>query len=165
MLGKCSGLMPDRSGKIATRDDSSSRLARFTLNFKTHALDLKYCDDTSGEFPRFDERFNGKPYQHLYTCGSTEDLFDRIMHYDLVNNIKKEHHFGNDVPSEPVFVSRSEKEGDGYLLTVVYRTNENRSDVVILDAQNVSQQPIAILKIPHRIPFGFHGNFIGKQAN
>ena len=87
------------------------------------------------------------------------------MHYDLVSNIKQEHHFGIDIPSEPVFVPRSEKEGDGYLLTVVYRTDENRSDVVILDAQNVSQQPIATIKIPHRIPFGFHGNFVGRQAN
>lgn len=119
-------------------------------------------DDTGVEFPRFDERFNGRQYQHLYTsgCGSLSESQDRIMHYDLVNQSKQEHVFGNDVPSEPVFVPRSEKEGDGYLLVVVYRTNEDRSDVVILDAQNIAEKPIAIIKIPHRIPYGFHGNFI-----
>lgn len=162
MLGKCSGLMPDRHGKVGTKKDSDTRLARWKINLKSQSIDLKYLDDTGVEFPRFDERFNGRQYQHLYTsgCGSLSESQDRIMHYDLVNQSKQEHVFGNDVPSEPVFVPRSEKEGDGYLLVVVYRTNEDRSDVVILDAQNIAEKPIAIIKIPHRIPYGFHGNFI-----
>jgi carotenoid cleavage dioxygenase-like enzyme len=166
MVGKLSGLMPDRYGKIATREDSDARLGRWTINLKNNSIHLAYLDDISTEFPRFDERFNGYPYQHLYAGGraNSRDLFDRIMHYDLINHKKQAHHFGNDVPSEPIFASRSEKEGDGYLLTVVYRTTEDRSDVVILDAQSVADDPIAVIKIPHRIPFGFHGNFINLLA-
>ena len=87
------------------------------------------------------------------------------MHYNLENDTKQTHRFENDVPWEPVFVPRSEKEGDGYLLTVVYRTNEDRSDVVILDAENIEAEPIAIIKIPHRIPFGFHGNFVKSHQD
>lgn len=161
MVGKRVGLMPDRFGKIG---DAHPRLGRWTINLKTKSIVLNYLDETVGEFPRFDERSNGKPYQHLYVCGqvkpSDDAMFDRIMHYDLKNNIKTEHHFGNNVPWEPVFVAKSEKEGDGYLLTVVYRTAENRSDLVILDANNIAAEPIAIIKIPHRIPYGFHGNFM-----
>lgn len=161
MVGKCSGLMPDRFGKI---ENACSRLARWTINLKNKSIDLKYLDERTGEFPRFDERFNGQPYQHLYVAGrpSSDNIFDRIMHYDLINNTKQEHLFGIDVPSEPVFVPRSEKEGDGYLLTVVYRTKEDRSNIVILNAENIADAPIATIKIPHRIPFGFHGNFIRK---
>lgn len=90
-------------------------------------------------------------------------MFDRIVCYDTITGRKKEHHFGEDVPSEPVFVPRSEKEGDGYLLTVVYRSQENRSDVVVLDASNTNDKPLAVIHIPHRIPFGFHGNFIFNE--
>lgn len=162
IVGKCTGLMPDRHGKIATREDSAACLGRWIINLKNHSIKLTYLDETLVEFPRFDERFNGYVYQHLYTGGraSPAGLFDRIMHYNVQNGVKKEHHFGEDVPSEPVFVPRSEEEGDGYLLTVVYRAKENRSDVVILDAGNIEDKPLATIKIPHRIPFGFHGSFV-----
>jgi carotenoid cleavage dioxygenase len=162
MRGHTCGLMSDRHGKVATRKDSRSHLVRWTLNLKTNSVSCKTIDTQTGEFPRFDERFTGYPYQHLYIGASAHvgDLFDRIVHYDLVNEIKTEHCFENSVPSEPVFVPRSSQEGDGYLLTVVYREAEDRSDVVILDALHINSDPIAIIKIPHRIPFGFHGNFI-----
>lgn len=167
MVGKCSALMPDRHGKIATRNDSISRLARWKINLETRAISLTYLDELAAEFPRFDERFNGRPYQHLYTGGRADqnDQFDRIMHYDLVNQRKNEHCFNNDVPSEPVFVPRSEKEGDGYVLTIVYRADEDRSDIVILDAMHIEESPVAIIKIPHRIPYGFHGNFINYDES
>ena len=63
--------------------------------------------------------------------------------------------------SEPVFVERSADaaEGDGWILAVVYRGNENRSDLVILDAQDIIKGPIAVATLPRRVPFGFHGNW------
>ena len=162
MLGKCTGLMPDRHGKVATRGDSAARLARWTINRKSLHIKLEYLDELNTEFPRFDERFNGINYRYLYAGAriAAAELFDRIICYDLSTGDKQEHHFGTDIPGEPVFVPRSAKEGDGYLLTVVYRSAEDRSDVVILDAQAIADAPLATIKIPHRIPFGFHGNFV-----
>jgi carotenoid cleavage dioxygenase len=63
--------------------------------------------------------------------------------------------------SEPIFVPRSPgaREGEGFLLTVVYRHDENRSDLLILDAENVEDKPLATVKLPHRVPYGFHGNW------
>ena len=64
--------------------------------------------------------------------------------------------------SEPIFVPRSPQspEGEGFLLAVVYRHEENRSDLLILDAENVEDKPLATLKLPHRVPYGFHGNWV-----
>jgi carotenoid cleavage dioxygenase len=42
---------------------------------------------------------------------------------------------------------------------VVFRGQENRSDLLILDAQNVSGDPLACVQRPHRVPSGFHGNW------
>ena len=66
-----------------------------------------------------------------------------------------------DVTGEPVFVPRSRdaEEGDGYLLSVVYRAAENRSDLIVLDAGNVADGPVACAELPHRVPYGFHGNW------
>jgi carotenoid cleavage dioxygenase len=50
-------------------------------------------------------------------------------------------------------------EGEGYLICTAYRGQENSSDLLVLDAQNVQDGPLATAKLPHRIPFGFHGNW------
>ena len=54
---------------------------------------------------------------------------------------------------------RAAPEGKGYLLSVVYRGSEKRSDLAIFDAQSLSAGPIACAELPHRVPFGFHGNW------
>ena len=84
------------------------------------------------------------------------------MHYDLATGARKAHRLGaGDAAGEPIFVPRSADaaEGDGFLLAVVYRGAEARSDLLILDAQNVEAKPLATVQLPHRIPFGFHGNW------
>ncbi len=162
LVSKIEPLMPNRHGKVPSEAESAAYLARWTIDLKKRSIQLEFLDKTIGEFPRFDERFNGYAYRHLYMAGQSAPgtLFDRIVHYDLKNNRIVVHQFGQDIPTEPVFVPRSEQEGDGYLLVVVYRSAEDRSDVVILDAKHVDEAPLAVIKIPHRIPFGFHGNFV-----
>jgi carotenoid cleavage dioxygenase len=68
---------------------------------------------------------------------------------------------GPDVAGEPIFVPRAPgaEEGDGWLLSVVYRGAERRSDLLVLDARNVERAPIATVQLSHRVPFGFHGNW------
>ncbi len=43
---------------------------------------------------------------------------------------------------------------------VVNRRAENRSDLVILDAQRMDEGPIATIKIPVRLKYGIHGNWV-----
>ena len=42
---------------------------------------------------------------------------------------------------------------------IEFNAKENRSNLVILDALNVSNGPIAVAQLPHRVPYGFHGWF------
>ena len=37
-------------------------------------------------------------------------------------------------------------------------------DLVILDAADMSKPPVASIHIPHRIPPGFHGNWLADEA-
>jgi carotenoid cleavage dioxygenase len=34
------------------------------------------------------------------------------------------------------------------------------SDLVVIDASDFTAQPVARIKLPHRVPYGFHGNWI-----
>ena len=65
--------------------------------------------------------------------------------------------------SEPVFVERGSDaaEGGGWLLAVVWRARENRSDLAVFDATEIAAGPIALVHLGHRVPDGFHGNWVG----
>ncbi len=63
---------------------------------------------------------------------------------------------------EPVFVPRTPDadEDDGWIMAYVYDKNTNKSDVVIVNAQDFEAGPIATIQLPQRVPFGFHGNWV-----
>ena len=54
-------------------------------------------------------------------------------------------------------------EGDGYLIGVVDREIERRSDLVILDAQRLAEGPIATVRLPFKIFQQVHGCWVPAQ--
>ena len=70
-----------------------------------------------------------------------------------------------DTISEPVFVERGADaaEGDGWLLSAVWRAQENRSDLAVFNAKDVEAGPVALVHLGHRVPDGFHGNWVGAE--
>lgn len=117
MLASVCTLMPDKNGNVASRRDAQAHLNRWTMNLKSNTISSSKIDTLTGEFPRFDERFNGYQYNHLYMGANPniENLFDRIVHYNLLSGNRQDHIFNESIPSEPIFTPRSGNEGDGYL--------------------------------------------------
>ena len=68
-------------------------------------------------------------------------------------------HYRNRWVRTPKFERERAAEGEGFLLSVVYRAEMDRSELLILDAENVSGAPLATVLLPHRVPGGFHGNW------
>ncbi|HEU4459649.1 MAG TPA: carotenoid oxygenase family protein [Methylibium sp.] len=68
-------------------------------------------------------------------------------------------------PEEPHFVPRhaGAAEGDGWLLAIVGRRAENRSDLVILDAMHLGRGPVAVVRFPCRVHEGFHGTWVPQN--
>ncbi len=159
-------LFPNADGSPGKR--CSAKLVRWTfdLSGNTDTIKREPLDDLAGEFPRLDERFAGLPYRHGYFAGNMKDdgriLFDCLAHIDVKTGKKSVYEFPRgDAPGEPVFVPRTADaaEGDGWLLTVVYRGAEDRSDLAVFDAGDVAKGPIGLAHLPRRVPFGFHGNW------
>lgn len=50
-------------------------------------------------------------------------------------------------------------EDAGYVLTVVYDGATKLSEVRVIDAQDFSKPPVAVVSLGARVPVGFHGNF------
>mmetsp|Transcript_124702 Transcript_124702/g.248983 ORF Transcript_124702/g.248983 Transcript_124702/m.248983 type:complete len:640 (+) Transcript_124702:46-1965(+) len=58
---------------------------------------------------------------------------------------------------QPVFVARqgSVEEDDGYLLSILFDGDAQRTEVVVLDARNVSQGPVCRIPLKTAVPHGF----------
>jgi carotenoid cleavage dioxygenase-like enzyme len=161
-------LFPGADGSVSN-DNIDAKLALWTFDLNSNSNEAKreYIDDLAGEFPRLDERRAGLSYRHGYFAANTGKAsgaaFNAVAHIDHKTGARVEYVFpAGDVPGEPVFVPRDANapEGDGWLVAVVYRAAEDRSDFVVLDATDVEEGPIALAKLPRRVPYGFHGNWM-----
>lgn len=160
-------LFPRVDGQPTDPGKAQARLCEWVIDLgdNSNGIKRRYLDDITGEFPRLDERFALGAYRHAYYAANasrTSPAFNAIVHHDFLRDSRNQYLLPDgDVAGEPIFVPRSANadEGDGYLLSVVHRAAENRSDLIFLDARNVSDGPIACAELPHRVPYGFHGNW------
>ncbi len=146
------------------------RLTRWTFDLAANTSSYKSerLNDVACEFPRLDERYTGRDYRYGYmACDLGPQWkvggFNAIARYDRQTDRLDMYDVGDGcATNEPVFVPRSEAsaEGEGYLLANVYDANRNATHLVILDAENVADGPLATAYLDHRVPFGFHGNWM-----
>jgi carotenoid cleavage dioxygenase len=124
--------------------------------------------DIASEFPRIDDRFATARHRHGFIASASQrakgdgGLFNEITHVDYDSGKVQtwDAGVGNGV-SEPVFVEKGPNslEGDGWLLATIYTAKRATSSLVILDAQAVSDGPVATARLDHRVPYGFHGSW------
>lgn len=145
-------------------------LHRWRFNLKTGELKQEKLDDIPSEFPRVNEQLLGRKTRYGYTARSAPlpmPLFDGIIKYDFHESTSQTHQFGaGRYGGEPVFVPQPDatNEDDGWLLTFVYDEREAKSELVVVSAKDMASEPIARIIIPSRVPYGFHGAWIGNRG-
>ena len=91
------------------------------------------------------------------------DRYDGLVKYDNENGTSKTHWYGDGkFGSESPFIPSETAldEDDGYVLTFVTDERNDSSEALILDAKNIDRAPLAKIKIPQRVPLGFHGCWV-----
>jgi carotenoid cleavage dioxygenase-like enzyme len=145
---------------------------RWHLKLGDGSMTQAQIDDVAGEFPRLNERRAGLKHRYGYFAGgnpgspTSEQGFKALLKRDYQTGKLEAQSLGaNLAPGEPVFVPRgkSTSEDDGWVLAVWYDEALNRSEMIVLDAQNFSGAPVARVKLQHRVPWGFHGNWVPAQ--
>ncbi|KAG8657278.1 hypothetical protein MANES_03G057750v8 [Manihot esculenta] len=58
---------------------------------------------------------------------------------------------------------KGSKEDDGWIITYVHNEESNMSQAYIVDASKFESEPTAVVTLPQRVPYGFHGLFVCTQ--
>jgi carotenoid cleavage dioxygenase len=139
--------------------DATGVLWSWTIDLRAGTVSERQLDDRSVEFPRIDDRLAGLPARYAVSVGGNS-----LIRYDLSSGDAVAHDFGTGGPGEAVFVpstSGAADESNGWYLGYVYDPDRDGSDLVIIDASDFAGKPVATIKLPQRVPYGFHGNWIG----
>jgi carotenoid cleavage dioxygenase len=142
--------------------DADGVLWSWTIDLQAGTVTERQLDDRAVEFPRIDDRLATLPARYAVSVGDSS-----LVRYDLSAGSAVEHRFGTPEspggPGEAVFVpstSGPADESSGWYIGYVYDPARDGSDLVILDASDFAAPPVARIKLPHRVPYGFHGNWI-----
>lgn len=161
-------LMPDADGGLPTAEESRFTLRRWRIGRNGQFRD-EAIDGLDIQFPRIDDRVQGRRYARAYVNGTARptagrvDGFDSIAAIDVERGTRDEFGFGDGAYcGEPVFVPAGATEGEGWLLNLVWDNHANESFLAITDARNVAAGPVAKVHMPARVPGGFHCHWRGR---
>jgi carotenoid cleavage dioxygenase-like enzyme len=123
------------------------------------------------EFPVVSEALVGKDWRYSYlVCdrpGSDPraELFGAIARVDRQGGAVTIADCGEGrYVSEPIFVVNPADYETGWIITVVYDGNCERSEVVIYDSERLGDEPLARLALPQVIPHSFHGKWRSPKS-
>lgn len=148
--------------------DALGRFERWTVDPARRRVERRVMDSTPQEFPRVDERRFGRTYRYAYTVSVPPDGdpqltgATKLYKHDLETGTRRVHEFGDGrLPGEFVFVpaGADADEDEGWLVGFVIAAADDATEFAILDARAFEAAPIATVRLPHRIPPGFHGNW------
>jgi carotenoid cleavage dioxygenase-like enzyme len=139
------------------------------FNLRTGTVKEEMLDDVPAEFPRVNEKVLGRKTQYGYAgkmANTPVPLFEGVIKYNFNNGKSQTHEFGKGCyGGESVFVENidSTSEDDGWLVTFVYDQNSETSELIVINAQDVTSEPVARVIIPQRVPYGFHGAWVSES--
>jgi carotenoid cleavage dioxygenase len=149
-------------------------LDRWTIDPAAGKVLEERIDDRPQEFPRADERLAGRPHRYGYSVGltNTDDgdfdfVENSVLKHDVVAGTTTVRPMGaGRAAGELVFVPAGDDaaEDDGYLVGYVHDGATGRSELVVLDAADLTAPAVAVVQLPQRVPFGFHGNWVPDRA-
>jgi len=142
---------------------------RWRFNLVTGEVREGDIDDLNTEFNKSNPIFHGVKSKYSYHQripllheGGHTLRFTGLVKYDNDTGRRSQWDYGPGVfGSEAVYApkvaaDRSSAEDDGYVITLVTDSNNWQSHCLVFDATDITAGPVARVKMPHRVPYGFH---------
>ncbi len=143
-------------------------LHRWRIGTTVGSVTDEQLDDRAVDFPRVADAAAGLDNRYGYAAhlrdGDDEFAsFASVVKYDRRTGDATEHVYGPQAQAgEAVFAAdpAGTAEDDGWLLNFVVDKPTGDTDVVVLDARDVAAGPVASVRLPRRVPIGFHGSWL-----
>ncbi|WP_341733031.1 carotenoid oxygenase family protein [Microcoleus sp. EPA2] len=149
-----------------THTDAEGTLCRVHLNPLTAKVTgIEELLDKPCEFPIVPAAEVGQDSRYIYVAmyrpqvDIVAERYGAIARLDTqTRNLTIADCGENRYPAEPIYVPDifSEK---GWIVTVVYDGNSDKSEVWIFDSDGLDRAPVCQLELPSVIPLGFHGTW------
>ncbi len=155
--------------------DGQTTLHRWRFDLATGVTKEETLHDDPQDFPRVADGRVGLRHRHGYTVGtnatsvsgdSTPGNDTCLYQHDLDRTSSVVHDFGpGRHPGEGVFVPADPSGGAtddaaGWVLAYVHDETDDATDLVVLDASDVAGREVAAVRLPRRVPYGFHGSWL-----
>jgi len=154
--------------------DTTNTLTRLVLDLGTGEL-LEHAPAVQpgvagSEFPVIHPDFVGRQNRFVYTSavGPGSTSLNAVQKIDLETGEAQQRNFEGQTIGESVFIPKARgggggaeegKEDAGYLLVTAFGHATRTTDLVLLDAEDVTGEPVCIWRLPWHIPYTFHGHW------
>jgi hypothetical protein len=140
-----------------------SSLVRWVADRELGTLRVETLDAAPHTFAASSPHPNGTEPQFLWSVGS-----GMVHRHDLLSGSRRSHDFAGAVaPGVVVFVADPERrrsEAGGWLLTVVSDPGTGRTELVVLDADDVERPALAAVAIPREMAGATHATWVAARA-
>ncbi|GAA2291641.1 carotenoid oxygenase family protein [Nonomuraea roseoviolacea subsp. roseoviolacea] len=148
--------------------DAGSTLHRWILDPATGKATDEALDDLVTEFPSINDDHTASANRYSYAIAFPGAGLSgyHTAKFDTTTGERQLFSHGADrLPGEAVFVPAAggTREDDGYLLTIVSDLRADASQLLVLDASDLTAEPVATVELPRRVPAGIHGHWIEDQ--
>lgn len=183
------GRYPDfgRFEALFTGDEPGlmAHMERMVIDPETGRCDTTPWNSAASELPTTAPGRLGEPRRVIYSVGAPPQrrapYFTSIQRLDTETGELRSRDFGLDLVGEPLLVPdlnqdlnqgpnrhpnpdpKQEQGGsEGWLLSLVYRAGQQRTDLLVLRASDL--ETLATVRLPHTVPPGFHGCWVERAA-
>ena len=142
-------------------------IRRYVINPGEKSIRQEILDEGHHEFPFVNQHLSCHKHRFGYFAKGSQGaiFFSSIVRVGMKTGASEAYDFGEGFYcGEPVFAPKpdfvytgDDDQEPGWLLTEVYDSSTRKSFLAILQADQVSAGPIAIIHLNHHVPLSFHG--------
>jgi all-trans-8'-apo-beta-carotenal 15,15'-oxygenase len=151
--------------------DGMAALVRLRIDLATGTVERRaFPTGNANEFPRINPHYVATRHRYVYIANNPTDqgigLQQRITRVDLESGASVSHDFApHGYPGEPVFIPARPggEEDEGFVVTLVFDAAADRTQIVGLDARDLTAWPLFVARLRHHVPYSLHGTFTPRQ--
>lgn len=167
VLDCCRTLRTSILGDEEQTDDQNARMHRYRFNLTSGTVEEHRVSEIPLEFSRVNETLIGEKTRFGYASRFHPTrglLFNAMLKHDGEGDQIEVLEMGEkQINQEVIFAPRvgSRAEDDGYVIGFVHDETDDHAECWVIDAQKFTEGPVARIRTPRRVPYGFHSHWVG----